>query len=197
LPAANDPFVGEWKLNPSRSKLIEQMKVESIAGNKYVFDFGGGSPETIAADGTDQQGDGGTTLSVTIAGPGSWKAVRKKDGRVLLTANWKPPRDGNTLTDDFTAIGPNGSSSNVNYVYQRTAGTSGFAGTWESTSEALNSVFVLKVQSYEADGLSFIDPSQEETKNVKFDGEDYPNVGPNVTPGSASSARRVNATLWK
>jgi hypothetical protein len=81
LPAANDPFVGEWKLNPSRSKLIEQMKVESIAGNKYVFDFGGGSPETIAADGTDQQGDGGTTLSVTIAGPGSWKAVRKKDGR--------------------------------------------------------------------------------------------------------------------
>jgi hypothetical protein len=197
LPAANGPFVGEWKLNPSRSKLIEQMKVESIAGNKYVFDFGGGSPETIAADGTDQQGDGGTTLSVTIAGPGSWKAVRKKDGRVLLTANWKPPRDGNTLTDDFTAIGPNGSSSNVNYVYKRTAGTSGFAGTWESTSEAVNSVFVLKVHPYEADGLSFIDPSQEETKNVKFDGEDYPNVGPNVTPGSASSARRVNATLWK
>jgi len=190
LWAANDPFVGESKLNPSRSKPTDQMKVESIAGNQYVLDFGGGSPETRAADGTDQQGDGGTTLSVTVEGPGAWKVVRKKDGRVLLTANRKLSKDGNTLTDDFTAIGPNGSSSNVNYVYKRTAGTSGFSGTWESTSETVNSVFVLKVQPYEGDGLSFIDPSQEETKNVKFDGKDYPNVGPNVTSGSTSSARR-------
>ena len=49
-------------------------------------------------------------------------------------------------------------------MYKRTAGTSGFAGTWESTSEALNSVFVLKVQPYEADGLSFIDPSRRDEK---------------------------------
>jgi hypothetical protein len=27
---------------------------------------------------------------------------------------------------------------------------------------------------------------------VKFDGKDYPNVGPNVPAGSTSSARRVN-----
>jgi hypothetical protein len=27
---------------------------------------------------------------------------------------------------------------------------------------------------------------------VKFDGKDYPNLGPNVTPGSTSSLRRVN-----
>ena len=56
----------------------------------------------------------------------------------------------------------------------------------------MNSVFVLQVRPYEGDGLSFIDPSEEETKNVKFDGNDYPNLGPNVAPGSASSVRRVN-----
>ena len=39
---------------------------------------------------------------------------------------------------------------------------------------------------------SFIDPFEEETKNVKFDGKDYPNVDPNVAPGSASAARRVD-----
>ena len=27
---------------------------------------------------------------------------------------------------------------------------------------------------------------------MKFDGKDYPNVGPNVAAGSASSVRRVN-----
>jgi len=59
--AANDPFVGEWKLNPSKSTLIDEMKVESVGGNKYAFNFGGG-PEMIAGDGTDQRGGGGTTL---------------------------------------------------------------------------------------------------------------------------------------
>jgi hypothetical protein len=28
LSAANDPFVGRWKLNPSKSKLIDYMKPE-------------------------------------------------------------------------------------------------------------------------------------------------------------------------
>jgi hypothetical protein len=191
LWAADDPFVGEWKLIPSKSKLTDQMKVASVAGNKYAFDFGGG-PETIAIDGADQPAGFGTTLSVTIEAPDSWKVVRKKEGRVLLTANWQLSKDGNTLTDDYTEIGSNGSSSNVKYVYKRTAGTSGFAGTWESTSETVNFVFVLKVQPYESDGLSFIDPTDEVTKNVKFDGKDYPNVGANVPAGSASSARRVN-----
>ena len=191
LWAANDPFVGEWKLNPARSKLTDQMKVESVGANKYVFDFGGGS-ETIVVDGTDQPGNFGSTLSVTVEGPGTWKVIRKKDGRMLITATWKLSKDGNTLTDDFTGIEPNGSTFNLNYVYRRTAGSSGFAGTWESTSETVNSVFVLEVRPYEGDGLSFIDPSEEETKNVKFDGKDYPNLGPNVVPGSASSVRRVN-----
>jgi hypothetical protein len=168
------------------------MKVESIGGNRYSFDFAGGSPETIAADGTDQPGFGGTTLSVVVEDPDSWKVVRKKDGRVLVTASWKLSKDGKTLNDDFTFFAPNGSVSNVNYVYKRTGGTSGFAGTLESTSETVNSAFVLKIQPYEGDGLSFIYLSQDETQNVKFDGKDYPNVGPNVTPGSVSSARRVN-----
>jgi len=191
LWAANDPFVGEWKLNPARSKLTDQMKVESVGANKYVFDFGGGN-ETIVVDGTDQPGNFGSTLSVTVEGPDTGKVIRKKDGRMLITATWKLSKDGNTLTDDFTGIEPNGSTFNLNYVYKRTAGSSGFAGTWESTSETVNSVFVLQVRPYEGDGLSFIDPSEEETKNVKFDGKDYPNLGPNVVPGSASSVRRVN-----
>src|SRR5215472_17681394 len=82
LWAADAPFVGNWKLNPSRSKLTDEMKVESVGPNKYAFDFGGGSPETVVTDGTDQPAGFGTTLSVTVVGPDSWKVVRKKDGRM-------------------------------------------------------------------------------------------------------------------
>jgi hypothetical protein len=190
--AANEPFVGEWKLNPSKSKLTDQMKIESVADDKYAFDFGGGSAETIVPDGRDQPGFAGTTLSVTIEGPDSWKVVRKQEGRVLLTAYWKLSKDGNTLTDDYTQFGPNGSSTNVKYVYNRTAGRSGFAGTWESTSEKLNSVYVITVEPYEGDGLSFINSSQGVTRHLTFDGKDHPLVGPNAPAGATSSAGRVN-----
>lgn len=190
LWAATDSFVGDWKLNPSKSKLIDVMKVESLGGNKYSLDFGGG-PERIAADGTDQSGVYGTMLSVTVEGTDAWKVVRKKDGRMLLTATWKLSQDGKTLSDNYTEFGPNGSPSTTNYLYQRTADGSGFAGTWESKMP-IDSAFILQIRPYEESGLSFINASEEVTRNVKFDGKDYPNVGRGAAESATLSARRVN-----
>jgi hypothetical protein len=192
LWAADTAFVGEWKLDTSKSKMIDEMKVASIGGNKYAFDFGGGSSETIVLDGTDQPGIYGTTLAVSSEGPDAWKVVRKKEGRMLLTAHWKLSQDGKTLKDNYTEFAANGSPSTVDYVYARTAGTSGFAGAWDNVNETIESSYVLQIKSYEEDGLSFIDPSQNETKNVKFDGKEYPRVAPHEAPGSTSSIRRVN-----
>ena len=55
-----------------------------------ALDFGGGV-ETIVADGTDQPGLSGTTVSITVGGPDAWKIVRKKDGRTLVTPADVPP----------------------------------------------------------------------------------------------------------
>lgn len=71
--AASDPFVGPWKLKPSQSKLTDQMKVESLGGNQYAFDFGG-KPIPVVADGTDQLGNFGITLGVAVGGPHTWAA---------------------------------------------------------------------------------------------------------------------------
>lgn len=187
--AADDPFVGKWKLNPSKSILTDVMKVTSDGGNKYTFDFGGGS-ETIVVDGTDQPGNFGSTLAVTIAGPDTWKVVRKTNGRMEILGIWKLSADGSTLHDDFTGYRPNGSTSHLDYMYKRTAGSSGFAGTWESVSEKVDSVFEVEIRPYEVDGLSFINPGQ--TDSLKFDGKDYPSVGANVPPGLVNSGRRVD-----
>jgi hypothetical protein len=192
LWAANDPFVGKWKLDPSRSKLTDQMKVEAAGPNKYALIFTGTDSETIVADGTDQPGLFGSTLAITVEGPDTWKVVRKKDGRMLISAIWKLSEDGKTLTDAFTGYQPNGSTFSLDYVYKRTAGSTGFPGTWESTSEKVNSVFEFQIRPYDEDGLSFINPAQNSTKNMRFDGKDYPSQGPNVVPGSTSSGRRVN-----
>jgi hypothetical protein len=188
--AAENPFMGEWKLNPSASRMPDEMKIESKGGNTYSFDFGGGA-ETIVVDGTDQPGAyGGTTLSVKADGPESWIVERKKDGRLLLRAAWKLSKDGSTLTDLYRQFERDGStiSMSMDYVYQRSGGGSGFAADWQSVKETMNSPFVLQVKAYEADGLSFIIPSEHATKNVKLDGKEYPNQ----TPDSSSSARRVD-----
>ena len=195
--AAEDPFVGEWKLNPSKSTLIDVMNVQSVGGNKYVFDLGAG-PESVAVNGTDQPAAGGTRLAVTPEGANSWKVVRKKEGRMLLTASWALSKDGKTLSDAFTAIAPDGKRSTTNYVYRRKGGVSGFAGTWESRNNAtMNFAFVLKVEPYERDGLTVIDSTDGLTMNVKFDGKDHAGGGANAPKGFSAFATRADKRSMK
>jgi hypothetical protein len=192
LWAADDPFVGKWNLNPSKGKPTDQMKIEVAGAHRYTITFAPGAVDTVVADGSDQPGLRGTTFSITVNGSSNWKVIRKKEGRTLLTANWTLSGDDKTLTDAYTEYEPDGSTLNLHYVYERTAGNSGFPGTWVSVSEGVNSVIELQIQPYQGDGLSIDSPAAQVTMNIKFDGNDYPVLGPNVAPGSASSGRRAN-----
>jgi hypothetical protein len=191
--AANDPFVGKWKVTPSKSKLNDEMKLEVAGANKYAITFAPGLVDTVVADGSDQPALSGTTLSVTVKRPNSWVVVRKMKGRTLLTGYWTLSEDGKTLNDAYTEYAPDGSKSLfLPYVYERTAGRSGFPGTWDSESEKVKAGIELQIQPYEGDGLSFDGPDADMTKKMKFDGNDYPDIDPNGDTGSASSGRRVN-----
>jgi hypothetical protein len=173
--AAENPFIGEWKLNSSLTRMPDEMKVESKGNNTYSFDFGAGA-ETVVADGTDQPGNRGTTLSVKPDGP-DWIVERKKDGKLLLRATWKLAQDGSMLTDYYRQFQPDGSTISMDYVYQRNGSGSGFAADWQSIKETMNSPFVFEVKAYEGNGLSFVNRMEHETKNVKLDGKDYPIEG--------------------
>ena len=188
--AATDPFVGDWKLNPARSKLSDQMKVNCVESNKCIFNLGP-VPETIILDGTDQPGEFGTTLAVAVEALDRWKVSRKKDGRLLITATWSLSSDGNTLTDDFTSIRSDGTTNNIKYTYKRSAPGSGFTATWIGTPQAMTSSAVLQIHPYEDDGLTFSDSRGQDTNNINFDGKDYPHTGPNALSGYVSSAHRT------
>lgn len=191
LWAATSPFVGDWKLDSSKSTLSDQMKVESLGGKKYAFDFGGGA-EVIDVDGTDQPGANRTTLSVSVAGPEAWRVTRHQNGHTLLVANWTLSRDGNSLIDDFTSFGQDGAPSNIKYVYERTRPGTGFAGTWVSTNMKVNFAFVLEIKPYEEDGISIINAVSRLTRNMKLDGKYYPNEGASAAMVPASSVRKVD-----
>jgi len=167
---ADDPFVGKWRLDVSRSTIVDQMRVRSVGANKYAFNFEGSPTETVVADGTDQPGLPGTTLAVKSVDSRRMTVVRKQDGKVLVSANWKLSPDGGTLRDDFIATQADGSNLAVPYVYSRKAGTSGFAGTWESTTKPVGLKLEMEIQPYEKQGLSFNSGSN---KNVTFDGRQH------------------------
>jgi hypothetical protein len=190
--AANDPFVGKWKVNPSKSKLTDEMKVKSAGTNKYVITFQPGAVDTIETDGRDQPAVGGTTLSITVKGPNNWTVVRKKDGRMLLTTDWTLSADGKTLTDEFTGYDSDGSKTSVHYVYARTAGSSGFAGTWDSDNAQADSSMEVRIQSFEDDGLSIDGPEGQIIRSLKFDGKDYPSSGADAPAGLVASGHRMN-----
>jgi hypothetical protein len=46
--AANEPFIGKWKL-----KLADRMTIAPVGGNRYTLNFAVGETETVAADGTE------------------------------------------------------------------------------------------------------------------------------------------------
>ena len=188
--AAESPFIGEWKLDPSKTRMPDEMKVESQGGNKYTFDLGAGA-ETIVVDGSDQPGAyGGTVLSVKAEAPDTWIVKRKKDGRLLIEAKWKLSNDGSTLTDNFRQFDSNGTTLGMDYVYRRSGGGSGFAGDWQSIKETMTSPLSMLVKEFQGDGLSFI--TRFRTRNVKFDGKDYPDEGSSAAGGVSSSVRRVD-----
>jgi hypothetical protein len=187
-----NPFIGRWKLVPSKSRMPDEMKVESKGNNTYALDFGGGV-ETIVVDGSDQPGLGGTTLSVKAEAPDTWIVKRTSAGRLLLNATWKLSKDGRTLADYFRAFESDGSALSTDYVYRRTHGGSGFAADWQSIKETINSPFLLELKEFQSDGLSFVDPVAQRTINLKPDGAEHPrDQVPSAGRGAFSSLRRVN-----
>ena len=186
--AAESPFIGEWKLDPSKTRMPDEMKVQSQGANKYAFDFDGAT-ETIVVDGSDQPGCCGTQLSVKPEAADTWIVERKQDGKLLLRATWKLSKDQSTLTDYYREFELDGETHSMDYVYQRAgSGGSGFAADWQSIKLTMNSPYSIEVKGFNGEGLSFTTPSEHQRENVKFDGKEYPTGGPSVT----SSMRRVD-----
>jgi hypothetical protein len=190
--AADDSFVGKWKLNPEKSQFNGlTYKIDDAGGNKYRFTFGD-DVETVPLDGKDHMTKYGNTWAIKNTGPNTWKSTQKRDGKVTSTSIWTVSEDGQTFTSTDENKRPDGSTSHNEAKFKRTAGTSGLVGTWESTELKLSSPAPIEVEMWKGDGYVIVNPSYKGRTEFKLDGKDYADKGPRVAKGSTVSAKRVD-----
>jgi hypothetical protein len=189
---ADDSFTGKWKLNRDKSQFTGlNYKIEDIGGGKYSFAFGD-DVETLVPDGKDHPTKYGNTWAFTQTGPNKWKWTRKRDGKVIAVSNWTVSEDGQTFSSSRESMRPDGSTSHEELKFKRTAGTSGLAGTWESTEVKMTSPATLEIEKWQGNGYSFLDPVYKEHMDFKLDGKDYIPKGPLIAEGTTMSGKKID-----
>jgi hypothetical protein len=190
--AADDSFVGKWKFNPDKSQLTGlDYKIEDAGGGQYRFIFGD-DIETLPLDGKGHLTKYGETWSIKPTGPSNWESTTKRDGKVTDKSMWSISADGQTFTSHEESMRPDGSTGRTELVFKRTGGTSGLAGSWESTSLKVLSPTGMQVAKWQGDGYSRINPAYKERLDFKLDGKDYTPSGPRVPKGTTVSAKKID-----
>lgn len=191
IVAAENPFVGTWKLNPAKSKFTgDTVKYERTASGAIQVSSEG-LTYTFKPDGREYPAPLGYTAAWKQLDERTWEVVTRLSGKVLGTDTIKVSADGKTRTVISKGTKPNGENFQDTAVYERIAGESGLLGTWRSTEVKISSPMVLGFAPYGPDGLTLTIVDYKVVCNAKLDGKDYPATGPTVPPGLTLALKRT------
>jgi len=194
-PAAvpTNPFVGVWKFDPTRSRLIaEKIQYQIADAGKLRFSNASGSNYEFAIDGRDYPTSSNRTIAWASIGPRQWETTFKIGGKVTETARQTLSADGQTL--DVLAEGalPNGMTYQHKKRYVRTGNGEGLAGTWRNLEVDTQNMPDGYVLSENASGVvTWAIPTDNQTLTGRFDGSEMPLMGATAPPGTTFSVHRV------
>jgi hypothetical protein len=191
--AADDPFIGKWKLDLAKSKITGQtIEIQETGPGSYVFKEDEHSDE-IFADGLDHLTHFGDTMAITRQTADTLVVMYKRQNIVTLNTVWKVAADGQTMTYTATGTRPNGLRFNNQMKLRRKAGTSGFSGIWEAFDVQLSSPLEINIEPWSGTGQLITYPERKQSVRMKFDGKRYPESGPTVDADLTSSGHRIDA----
>jgi WD40 repeat protein len=183
LAAAENPFVGTWKLNPAKSKLTgDTMKFEKTASGAIRTSASGFS-YTFNVDGKEYTGPFGRVIVWKQIDDHTWETTYKFKGNLLRTETSKLSPDGKTLTVVDKGTRPNGEKFEETTVYARIAGEKGLLGGWRDKAVKISSPVTVEIKPSGQDGLLITSVGYKWTEEAKFDGKDYPVTGPTLPAG--------------
>jgi hypothetical protein len=190
--AAQNPFVGTWKLNQEKSQLAgDTIKFNPASGDSIEL-AAAGMTYSFRADGKPYAVPSGNVAIWRQTAPDSWTTeYRKTDGKLMSSDNWKLSSDQKNLTITSSGVKANGDLYTDTEEYARTEGTGGLLGAWKSTSVKLSSPNELTIQEAGLDGLILKIAALKATAVTNFDGKEVAVDGPDIPTGLRLSLTRT------
>ena len=180
---AENPFVGNWKLDPAKSHLAGSTMKFSSAGKGMIRETVAEGSYTFKTDGQSYPALFGDTENWTKLSGHSWKSTVHMQGGFTASDTLEISDDGQTLTTTSSGTNPNGAAFHNTVVYKRMAGGKGLMGTWKSTSVKADTDRTMEFAANGDDGIIWNLPQIKATVNLKFDGKDTVPEGPTVPKG--------------
>lgn len=188
--AADNPWVGTWKLDPAKSHFTGDTFAYSEAPNGMMhFSDGSTISYDFGIDGKTYKTHDDRTTMWTASGDNAWDSVTKANDTVLVSVHRELSSDGKTLKITASGTKPDGTPFSDESIYVRETGTKGLVGKWRSTKVTISAPesFVIAVP---AEGeLHWDIPAYKESVGGKPDGSDLPITGPTVPPGLTLSVK--------
>lgn len=178
--AAENPFVGSWKFDAARSKLVaETIQYRDMGGGRMHFSNGATLDYDFALDGKDHKTVDNRTISWKPLATGSWETTIKIAGKTTETAKRTLSADGKAMTVQADGTLPDGSPYKHKKHYARVGAGAGLAGTWRNTEVDTNNMPDGYVISESPDGvITWAIPTDKQTVTGRFDGTDMVLSGP-------------------
>jgi len=120
--AANDAFVGAWKINPDKSKFApgtvtkDETVIFEKVGDQWKRTATGTDPDgkpikdnsTVAWDGKDHPIEEGMTVAVNVLNDNAIKFMIKREGKFVVGGRLVVSKDGKTMTAYAKGSDPQG-----------------------------------------------------------------------------------------
>jgi len=191
--AASDPFVGTWVYNNDKSpKPTITYKIEDLGQERYTLTGSSGETTRIKADGVETKSPSGATVSFKKLDEHTWQMMRVDSRSMKRTYTVSPDDKSLTLVDVFTSADGGGETTTT--VYARTAPGKSLFGRWKSVSMEIKQsgpAGTITIEPNGYDGLSFVSTATKHRLEMKFDGKQYFDVGPDGSKDESASGKRV------
>ena len=190
LTAADNPFIGTWKLNPAKSKFTgESMSFEKTAdGMRFSA---AGESYALKMDGADTAALFGYTAAWKQVSDHGWETANKLNGKLLSTDYLTLSGDGKTLTIVSKGTKPDGTPFADTTVHQRESGKEGLAGKWRNKGVKISSPNTIQCGALDGEGLTCKSPDYGSSWGGRFDEKDFAVTGPTVPPGATGTMKRL------
>jgi hypothetical protein len=182
--AADNPWFGTWKLDPSKSHMTGDTFTYSKTASGMNHFSNGPISFDFTANGIDYPVMSNATTNWVANGPNQWKETDKTNGAVTGTSDIKLTADCKTMNITSTGTHPDGTAFHDEAVYVKTKSDGCLEGTWKSTKNAQSAPpgFVIS-QGSAPDAWKWEITGWKETVEGKADGSDLAISGPTVPAG--------------